>query len=78
MLQGSSRVSVVEESPCDAALVFPWFLIQDVILLTASQAVEQQTETRSLFHFTGVNSSHHQQTEADDEPGRVSSSAAEG
>lgn len=78
MLLGSSRVSVVEESPSDVALVFPLFLIQHVILLTAWEEVEQQTDSRSQElcpTFTGVNSSHHQQTE--EKPSRVSSSAAE-
>lgn len=39
--------SVAEEQPCDAALVFPLFLIQDVSLLTAREAAEQQTDSRS-------------------------------
>lgn len=47
MLQGSSRVSVVEKSPCDTALVFPLFLIHDRILLTGREVVERQTESCS-------------------------------
>lgn len=68
MLQGCSRVSVVEERPCDAALVFPLFLIQDGILLNhlrGSKAANKEPLTETLSYFTGGMSSNHQQTEAE-------------